>query len=85
MPIDLDEAFWELRQALYQEGRGAWYSAKAVVTRDGGIIIDLDYDNEPQWHRPVVPLTYVRDLEMFPRDLEHQPEWLREKIREANA
>jgi hypothetical protein len=85
LPTDMDEAFWELRGALYQEGKGAWYSAEAVVTRDGRITIDVDYDSEPQWFRPVVPLTYVEDLEMFPRDLEHQPEWLREKIREAGA
>jgi hypothetical protein len=82
---DYDRAVWELRQALYQEGKGAWYTARGVVTRDGRIELDFDYDNEPQWDAPVVPLTYVEDLEMFPRDLEHQPEWLREKIREAGA
>jgi hypothetical protein len=83
--MDFHDAMRELRHTLYQEGKGAWYTAKAVITRDGQIALDFDYDDEPQWDAPVVPLTYVKDLEMFPRDLEHQPEWLREKIREAGA
>jgi hypothetical protein len=83
--MDFHDAVRELRRALYREGRGTWYTAEAVITRDGRIVFAFDVDGEPQWDAPVVPSTYVEDLKMFPRDLEHQPEWLREKVREAGA
>lgn len=47
--------------------------------------MDVDYDNEPDWKIPVVPATYAEEQEQFPRDLEHQPEWYQQKLREAAA
>ncbi|MEZ0166655.1 hypothetical protein AB2L27_18005 [Kineococcus sp. LSe6-4] len=32
---------------------------------------------------PGLPLSYVEDLEMFPRDPEHIPDWLHEKFTAA--
>lgn len=83
--VDFSLAFDELREAMHREGTGAWYTAVVTVTRDGRITFDFDYDSEPAWDISADPQTYVEDLEMFPRDLAHQPTWLREKIREADA
>ncbi|NHC12931.1 hypothetical protein G9H71_03965 [Motilibacter sp. E257] len=68
---------------MYQQGKGAWYTARVGVTPDGRLSIDLDYDHEPQWRFDVVPETYVEDLEMFPRDEESLPGWLKEKVRQS--
>lgn len=80
VPHDVDYAFEELRKLLYQEGKGAWYTAHATVTSEGRISFDFDYDNEPAWATPVVPQTYVEDLALFPRDPDQQPQWLREQV-----
>ncbi len=81
----VSRAFRGMRQALYRPGRGAWYTAKCTVTASGSMSFDFDYDSEPQWDVDVVPESYVEDLEMFPRDEEHRPAWLREKLRLAGG
>ena len=83
--LDLYDALSELRQLTHQPGRGAWYTAVVTVTYSGSIDLDLDHDSEPQWDVDVVPESYVEDLEMFPRDEEHRPAWLREKLRLAGG
>ena len=84
-PMSVGKAMRELRRLTYQSGKGAWYTAVVTVTPSGSISFDLDYDSEPQWDVDVVPETYVEDLEMYPRDEEHRPAWLREKLRLAGA
>lgn len=78
--MDVGEAMYELRRLTYQPGKGAWYTAVVTVTSSGSISFDFDYDGEPEWDIEVVPESYVEDLEMFPRDEEHRPAWLREKL-----
>lgn len=77
------QALEDLRRVTYQPGQSAWYTAVVTVTAEGSVSFDFDYDNEPEWDIDVVPMTYVEDLEMFPRDEEHRPAWLREKLRLA--
>ena len=90
--VDLDGVSWDfgkalkaLREQLYQQGKGAWYTARVVITPDRRLSVDLDYDNEPQWRFDVVPGTYVEDLAMFPRDEATLPEWLKSKLRQAEG
>ncbi|CAM3957138.1 hypothetical protein [Janibacter anophelis] len=74
----------ELRAAMYEPGKGTFYTANFVVTAaDGSVRTDFEYDAEPDWD--MVPGQYLVDLEAFPRDEEHRPEWLRARIAEANA
>lgn len=81
----VSESFDELRDLLYQEGRGTWFTAQATVTRDLRIAMDLDYDEEPAWGTSVVPETYAEDLQKYHRDEAHRPLWLREKLSEARG
>ncbi|WP_020577829.1 immunity protein YezG family protein [Actinopolymorpha alba] len=74
MPDDLYELFLDLRDATYEPGKGAWYTAEFVVDGDGRFSIDFDYDNRPA----VVSATeddYFDDLEKYPRAPELIPDW----------
>ncbi len=79
----------ELRTGMYQPGKGTWFTARYVIRRPTRYSVDFDYDNEPDFGSEIgfdpVPLTYVNDLKIFPRDDEHVPGWLRQKIDEAGA
>lgn len=85
LPRAFDKSFSALRELLYQADKGTWYTASCTVTSDGRISFDFDYDSEPDWSVPVVPGTYVEDLEMFPRAADARPEWLQQKLVEAGA
>lgn len=83
-PMAVGKALRELRSLMYRPGKGAWYTAVCTVTSSGEVSFDVD-DDEPQWDIDVVPETYAEDLEMFPRDEEHRPAWLQEKLRLAGG
>jgi hypothetical protein len=81
--------FRELRSGMYRPGRGTWFGARFVIVHPGRYTVDFDYDSEPVFgdgldFKPV-PMTYVNDLKLFPRDEEHVPGWLRLQIEEAGG
>ena len=76
-----------LREEMYEPGKGTWFSARYVLVRPDESRLEFDYDTEPDFGSEigleVPPLTFVRDLDRFPRDERHMPGWLRRKTREA--
>lgn len=85
VPKEARKGYRALRELLYQPDKGTWYTATCTVTSDGRLSFDFDYDAEPKWSVPVVPGTYVEDLEMFPRAEAARPNWLRSKLAEAGS
>ncbi|MDX8035624.1 hypothetical protein SK803_35940 [Lentzea sp. BCCO 10_0856] len=82
MPDVFSKKLDQFRAACYEPGRGTWYSA-AITLRDGAEPdVQLYYDEKPEWPLDAWPhpYSYVRDLEFFPRDDEHMPDWLREQV-----
>ncbi|HEX7306550.1 hypothetical protein [Lentzea sp.] len=75
----------EFRGACYEPGRGTWFSATIALEDGAEPQVDLNYDEKPQWPAWPHPYSYVRDLEFFPRDDEHVPDWLREQVELAAA
>lgn len=79
----------ELRRVMYRPGRGTWFSAMwAIANSDGNgdkIAANASFnrDDEPLWRRAVHPGLYALDLEVFPRDEESTPDWLRQKVAEG--
>ncbi|MGL4338831.1 MAG: hypothetical protein ACRCSP_00190 [Rhodoglobus sp.] len=71
----------ELREVMYRPGTGTWFTFTLTVTPQGGVDAQFNYDDEPEWDLPQEPVLYVEDLERFPRDGEHIPAWLQEKLR----
>lgn len=81
---DVDpDVFSRLREVMYRPGSGTWFSAEFRVDRSGRMDSDYVYDLEPDWTTPVDSIAYVTDFEKFPRDLEHQPQWLRDRLSEG--
>ncbi|ALG09687.1 hypothetical protein [Kibdelosporangium phytohabitans] len=80
LPDGFMDKLRDYRAACYEPGRGTWYSAVIALRVDGEPDIALHYDEKPEWGVWPHPTSYVRDLELFPRDEEHVPGWLREQI-----
>lgn len=75
----------ELRQVMYQPGAGTWFTAVVTVDDQGRVSAEFNYDDEPDWPRPVEPVWYVQDLAKFPRDADAIPDWLRNRLVEGEA
>ncbi len=81
--LAVDDALDELRAVMYREGSGTWFSAKISVTSNGTIDASYNYDDEPEWSRPVESVWYVADQERFSRDEDKIPAWLSQKLTEG--
>ncbi|GAA3960096.1 hypothetical protein [Actinoplanes auranticolor] len=76
---------FELRRLMYVPGAGTWFSVEVDVTPDLRAATRFGYDTEPAWYLPRDDETYVDDLALFPRDEEHLPDWLRQKVVRAGS
>ncbi|OKI19021.1 hypothetical protein A6A08_05335 [Nocardiopsis sp. TSRI0078] len=79
-PLSAVERMREVRAGMYTAGTGTWYTAYYEVERSGGYRVRYDYENEPHFDEPRDDDGYALDLERFPRDDEHVPDWLRERL-----
>jgi len=91
VPAGVESLTEQVRAAMALPGGGTWFSMKLTMSfwdraRDIGASADFsfDYDLEPSWERPVRPSAYVRDLQDYPRDEDHMPEWLLARVAEAS-
>ncbi|MGW9630834.1 hypothetical protein ACWGST_09025 [Agromyces sp. NPDC055520] len=76
----------QLRSAMYQPGKGTWYTMELVVTNDLAVTTRFDYDGEPAFTAPGVdPIAFATDLEKFPRDEAHRPDWLQRHLEAAGS
>ncbi|MFD0852261.1 hypothetical protein ACFQ07_08510, partial [Actinomadura adrarensis] len=75
----------ELRREMYREGKGAWFTARLDIGRDGRFSAEFDYDCEPEFTPPLTPSAFAKDLERFPRSEEHIPRWLKAKLKDAKV
>ncbi len=78
-------AFDKLRTAMYEPGRGAWFTAMIVIDRAGGYQIDFDYDTEPDFNPQLTAGAYALDLQYYPRDRAHTPMWLQDKLDQTSG
>jgi len=65
-----------LRNGMYKQDTGTWFSMRYTITPPGSYGVDFVYDTEPEFTAPVPPTAFEQDLERFPRSDEHTPEWL---------
>lgn len=73
----------DLRNGMYRDRIGTWYSARIVIVAPGQFSIDYDYDSEPVFDPPLDASGLALDFEYFPRAREHTPEWLRRTLSHA--
>jgi hypothetical protein len=79
--LDMDGgiAVMELRGAMHREGVGTWYRATIGVDENKQVTASFDYESKPyeedeEGSAEVIDLL-TQDHELFPRDLEHLPDW----------
>ena len=80
-PSTLNALFRELRPGMYQNGKGTWFSMRYTISRPGKFHVEYNYDEDPHILFPTA-WGYTNDLKYFPRDEEHIPAWLRQKLSE---
>lgn len=79
-PDETSRLVRELRELMYRHHLGTWFTFTLTISRQGGADAAFDYDNEPAWSHRAEPVFYVQDLERFPRDDAHIPEWLAHEL-----
>lgn len=82
-PIDLIDIAESLRDVMYRSGAGTWFSATIAVSSAGKVSADFNYTDEPAWSADVAPILYVQDFEKYPREDAQMPDWLRQRLAEA--
>lgn len=73
--VELDD----LRAGMYAQGKGTWFSLEYIITRPGNFKVYYNYDEDPNIAFPT-PWGFTNDLKYFPRDEQHIPDWLHEKL-----
>ncbi|MFW6642113.1 hypothetical protein ACOALZ_18975 [Nocardiopsis algeriensis] len=83
-PRSVREKARSLKERMYQEARGTWFSMSLNIIPPGRFKAEFNYDKNTSI-RPLPPLPggYAYELEKYPRDPEHIPAWLQEKLRQA--
>lgn len=76
-PNELQSIFERLREGMYRPDVGTWLSALYVVERPSSYRIDINFDSEPRWQRPLPPAAYLDELQRYPRTEENIPDWMR--------
>ncbi|RZS34444.1 hypothetical protein EV193_109235 [Herbihabitans rhizosphaerae] len=79
-PREVVDMLGKLRAAMYQPGRGTWLSAVYQLAYPSRFSADFEPDVEPSWRRVPPPVGFVDELRFFPRQDEHIPDWLRERV-----
>ncbi|MEU4384963.1 hypothetical protein [Promicromonospora sp. NPDC023805] len=73
----------ELRDVMYRDGSGAWFSMKLTIMKKDGRVrmhADYNYDEIPQWDTTPASGLYTTDLIKYPRDQDKMPDWLVERV-----
>lgn len=79
LPEEALPFFLELREGMYREGVGTWFSARYHLAHPNVYSIKYNWTDEPQWtHRPDERF-YREELELHPRTDSEIPDWLRER------
>ncbi|MFV2195429.1 hypothetical protein [Nocardiopsis sp. LOL_012] len=82
-PLGVIDPVRELRAGMYQDGKGTWFTLTYTISRPGRFKTDYDYDGRPDFTFYPSAADFARDVELFPRDAGHTPDWLRAHLDEA--
>ncbi|WP_146795215.1 hypothetical protein [Agrococcus baldri] len=80
-PRPASKAAKQLRELMYEPGKGTWYTMSMTLQPQGSADTAFDYDSEPDFSpAPIDDAAFASDLQRFPRDADHTPDWLRAKL-----
>ncbi|MFG1796765.1 hypothetical protein [Nocardia sp. NPDC049149] len=73
-PEGLADLCWQLKKGMNRPEVGTWFTVRCEVDESGSFRADFDYDEEPSLR--AIPEHYAKEMEWFPRDAAHTPDWL---------
>jgi hypothetical protein len=83
-PFAVADILDDLKDALARPSQGTWISLTMVLTPEGGLTIDYNYDQEANFGLGVTVNDYSLELKLFPRDETDLPAWWRERIAQGD-
>lgn len=83
LPTEADRLLYTLRTGMYQQGKGTWFRAKFRIAETGEIGLEFDQKNPPEIDPAPDPRCYLWDVQRFPRSSDHIPDWLLDRLSEA--
>jgi hypothetical protein len=84
-PAVIGEIAAELRARMYRPGEGTWFGMRYTLDPPSDFHVSYNFDFDPLWQPPIRADVFAEDVAAFPRDEEHIPGWLREKLVETAA
>ncbi|WP_223838921.1 hypothetical protein [Nocardiopsis deserti] len=85
LPPDSGMKCMKLRAGMYKPGEGTWFSFKIKLWSEGRYRTEFNYDEHPDFLFDPDLREYSREVKLFPRNADFMPDWLREKIDEADS
>lgn len=83
-PADVRAAVEELKQLMWTPERGTWLELEFTADRAAGQLVPgFNYNLEPAGE-PLAPEDYVEELRRFPRASAPLPEWLAQRVADAD-
>ncbi|MCE7000517.1 TNT domain-containing protein [Saccharothrix sp. S26] len=79
LPPEALPFFVQLRDGMARPGHGTWFTLKFHLVHPDTYSAEFDRDGEPDWTQPPAPQHYAEELEIYPRDDDAVPAWLRER------
>lgn len=83
LPRDIIGMLGELRSRMYRPGEGTWLSMRLMMDPPGAYYTSFNNTHDPLWEPDITAADWAADLAAFPRDDEHVPGWLRDRLQEA--
>lgn len=85
VPEGVAEVVDALKRSGFQEGVGTWLSMIISVHHSHRFEVEYNSDTEPELPPDTSPLAYAQELERFPRDGEHTPDWMAARVEQARG
>ncbi|MFD0199447.1 MULTISPECIES: TNT domain-containing protein [Saccharothrix] len=79
LPPEALPFFVQLRDGMARPGHGTWFTLKFHLVHPDTYSAEFDRDGEPDWAQPPGAEHYAEELELYPRDDDAIPAWLRER------
>lgn len=81
VPDDVAGFFLDQKRHMHKPGRAPWTSLRYRLTRhDSRYTAEYDWNNEPDWDHVPPAEMFARELELFPRNEDSVPAWLRRRL-----
>lgn len=83
-PVRLGQLFVALRSAMYRPDTGTWFKGTLTLEAPSQFLFDYDTTSEPAWRQApgngrLTARAYDAELEYYPRERKHVPDWLAAK------